>query len=146
MVANRESRRRRETHMRAFSRWHFARRDISLPLIHSLSRSRFISRSIVLGVVGIFEGWGDGGSSSSNDASYVGAIKRASKEEAEESGGVRDWRHSMTSSRTVQKVCGPTHIELQIREIVSLLISLQSVIPLEYVKFFWYDVYRNTLR
>jgi len=80
----------------------FREERISLLLSRSLSplsRSRFISRSTVLGVVGIFEGWGDG----SDDASYVGAIKRASKEEAEESGGVRDWRHSMTSSRTVQK-------------------------------------------
>jgi len=38
-----------------------------------------------LDVVGIFEGRGDGGG-----ASYVGAIKRASKEKAEEPGGAWD--------------------------------------------------------
>jgi len=54
------------------------RKEISSSL--SLSFSRSISHSTVFGVLGIFEGRGDGGGG--GGASYVDAIKRASKEEA----------------------------------------------------------------
>lgn len=139
-AANRESRRRGVRRVRRVwerFRGGISRGETSLLLPRfARSRSLFISRSTVLGVVGIFEGWGDGGGGGGgSDASYVGAIKRASKEEAEESGGVWDWRHSMTSSRVVQRARG-CHANREIasslyfssRICYSIRISLRNVL------------------
>lgn len=110
----------------AFSRWHSRGEALSFSLSLSLARrlSRFISHSAVLGVAGIFEGRGDGGGS---DASYVGAIKRASKEVAEKSGGVRDWRHSTwRQAGPCRELEGATLIELQLRPIALLSVFLRE--------------------